>query len=210
MTWCSGHEKLWNTQLMTSPPFLPRPFLLWLYLLQFTLLINVFKTIQGSGERITLWKSWNYFSLGPRLGQVLHEIDTTPASKVLIWGNQNSLRLVLRQTRNGYSYRGTSQSLRAGGSVQLPGRRELGRRAFALPLLFLLVRLFSARPPLSCVCRQHPATPAHPKATFPGSAGPSSTHASTPVPHSFGLGRDRVLYYKQGWRSPSYGGGDNS
>lgn len=58
-----------------------------LYLPQVILVIKVIKTIEGAGKRINSLKISNYSS--HNLRPVFHETHIIPASKCLVWENQN-------------------------------------------------------------------------------------------------------------------------
>lgn len=157
---------------MTSLPFLPRPFLLRLYFLQFALLfiIKLPGTISGSGERKKSEKNLNtvfpwIYSLKP----VFRGLGMTPAGRVLLWGNQNSLKLVLREREKSMQFQWCVMESQAGSSAQLPEGRGTGTTRKALS--FLRSSWVSA-PDFLCAAsagQGTPGLPAHLESTCPDS-----------------------------------------
>lgn len=145
------------------------------------------------------------------LRSVFHEIDRTPASKILVWRNQNSLKLILKKRgKSVRGYKGMAQNRKAGGSAQPPEAQELGGRAISLPLPSLALSLLcptSSALPLQDTARQpslHIPSP-HSQETEP--AWPTLTQMSTLFQTALAWERDKVLCYKHGCRGPSFGGG---
>lgn len=120
----------------------------------------------------------------------LHRI---PVSKVLVWGNQTSHRLVLRTDgRWVHNYR-----LSEWRFSSISWRMDLGRIAFS-PLLTSCVSLSLYQTSSGLPLQEERHIPRRQNLLGPHSL----TQMSTSVPNSLALGRSRVLCYKQAWRDP--------
>lgn len=141
--------------------------LLWLHLPQVILVIKVLKTIEGVGERINSMKILNYSS--HNLRTVFHETDIIPASKVLVWENQNwfpqaSFKEMAKMSEcmvTDVSHRIQRQEVQ----FSLPRDGNWEERGLVPSLCFSSLPFF-----LCTASAGHsiPSIPVHPRSTYPG------------------------------------------
>ena len=129
----------------------------------------------------------------------------TPAGRVLLWGNQNSLKLVLRETEKSVQFQWYLMESQAGSSAQLPKERGPGTGRKALSSL--RSSCVSA-PDFLCAAsagQGTPGLPAHLESTFSEDRACSAQSASggpTSITHSLGLreGQSPPLQIRLWWR----------